>query len=508
MIDKIRIKALRSIKDSGEVEIRPITVLVGKNSSGKSSFVRVFPLIKQTIETRTADPLLWYGELTDFADFNNASYKKRGNPVRITFQFTIKARYFNNGLNQRLPKTLSVRDVPIKISVSVFKHDFKEVVICYYDQEIRINNKTEKKKKRQYELLINGNNFYSKKLYITGQRQGNGLIPQLLVPAEALFPDDTGFKGDKLNISDYPSSPAFPSAQLVDSNIDKHQYLGGFNSVYSKKEVLSLFKKRSHNKYNDITVDSPEVIKYNEYIILSQLENLIDTINHQFRMEFHYTSYLKPIRANVERYYRIQGISIDEVNADGSNIPMILNNLSKEEKERFETWSEERFGFSFRANPTGGHISIIIPDHLMSGKNTNIADTGYGYSQILPIIWMLWNAENQTGKQGFRQRRIIIEQPELHLHPALQARLIRAFAAVITEARKNNIQINIIFETHSETMINELGRIVAEKELNENDVNVLAFSKNDYDDTVIQSCRYDEEGLLKNWPIGFFSTKM
>ena len=41
------------------------------------------------------------------------------------------------------------------------------------------------------------------------------------------------------------------------------------------------------------------------------------------------TSYLKPIRAMVNRYYRVQGISIDELDADGSNLPMILKKYVK-----------------------------------------------------------------------------------------------------------------------------------------------------------------------------------
>ena len=55
----IGIKNLRSLKNVEQIEIKPITILVGRNSSGKSTFLRIFPLLKQTLEAKTAEPILW-----------------------------------------------------------------------------------------------------------------------------------------------------------------------------------------------------------------------------------------------------------------------------------------------------------------------------------------------------------------------------------------------------------------------------------------------------------------
>ena len=51
-MDSIRIQNLRSLKDSGRIEIRPLVLLVGANSSGKSTFLRTFPLLKQSLEVK------------------------------------------------------------------------------------------------------------------------------------------------------------------------------------------------------------------------------------------------------------------------------------------------------------------------------------------------------------------------------------------------------------------------------------------------------------------------
>jgi len=88
----IRIKNLRSLQDTGEMEIKPINILVGLNSSGKSTFLRFFPLMKQSLRRKVNGPILWSGEDDDYVDFgsfdeavnNNAKEKK------ISFKFSLK----------------------------------------------------------------------------------------------------------------------------------------------------------------------------------------------------------------------------------------------------------------------------------------------------------------------------------------------------------------------------------------------------------------------------------
>ena len=48
-MDSIRVERLRCLADTGDIKIKPLTILLGQNSSGKSSFLRVFPLLKQSI---------------------------------------------------------------------------------------------------------------------------------------------------------------------------------------------------------------------------------------------------------------------------------------------------------------------------------------------------------------------------------------------------------------------------------------------------------------------------
>lgn len=86
---KIGFKNLRALKDTGDIPIKPLTVLLGNNSSGKSTFLRTFPLLKQSIETRTTGPLLWYGRFVDFGDFSNALTDKNSDDF-IEFNYELE----------------------------------------------------------------------------------------------------------------------------------------------------------------------------------------------------------------------------------------------------------------------------------------------------------------------------------------------------------------------------------------------------------------------------------
>ena len=103
---------------------------------------------------------------------------------------------------------------------------------------------------------------------------------------------------------------------------------------------------------------------------------------------------------------------------------------------------------------------------------------------------------------------IAIEQPELHLHPAIQAKLAKAFIACIKLARDNGYELQLLLETHSQTIVDYLGRAIAKGQLSRDDVSVILFEKNaDGNATVVKNSNYDENGYLENWPYGFFDPK-
>ena len=86
----IQIKNFRSLIDTGNIELKPITVLVGKNSAGKSTFVRTFPLFKQSVEERTRTPILLYSRSgVDFGTFQDVKSIFANDDDYLEFKFTI-----------------------------------------------------------------------------------------------------------------------------------------------------------------------------------------------------------------------------------------------------------------------------------------------------------------------------------------------------------------------------------------------------------------------------------
>ncbi|MGL4964382.1 MAG: AAA family ATPase [Inquilinus sp.] len=187
---------------------------------------------------------------------------------------------------------------------------------------------------------------------------------------------------------------------------------------------------------------------------------------------------------------------------------MFLNSLNATQLRNFSDWVERMFGYGVDIKRTEGHISI---DLIQSGKYTNIVDTGYGVSQILPVLGQIWWTQRDPARRmGSRSRLsdspiVAIEQPELHLHPAHQAMLADLFADGI-RSRSGLKAVRFLVETHSETLINKLGQLIFDKHISNDDVQIVIFNAQDLTEAPsIAISRFDEEGQLVNWPYGFFT---
>ena len=97
---------------------------------------------------------------------------------------------------------------------------------------------------------------------------------------------------------------------------------------------------------------------------------------------------------------------------------------------------------------------------------------------------------------------MLIEQPELHLHPALQARIANIIASIVTDS--SGPRINVVIETHSREIVNRFGLLVAQKSLRKSQISLALFDSGDSQRSPIRISHFDESGGLKNWPLGFF----
>ena len=150
---------------------------------------------------------------------------------------------------------------------------------------------------------------------------------------------------------------------------------------------------------------------------------------------------------------------------------------------------------------------------ILEGNNAprNLVDTGFGYTQLLPILTMIWNAIKTPPRRSIFYRSngdmlkfIVIEQPELHLHPRMQAKFGTMLSKVISsEAGK---YIRFIIETHSEAILNSVGIEIENNNLDKDKANVVLFNAAEEGyENYIEEARYNERGFIDHWPTGFLS---
>ena len=100
-MNTLRLKNYRCFEDTGDISLKPLTLLVGANSSGKSSFLKFFPLLKQSIGIRKTGVFLWYSDDVDFKDFKNTVRNGEGNII-INMELPLADHITSNEKNNHL----------------------------------------------------------------------------------------------------------------------------------------------------------------------------------------------------------------------------------------------------------------------------------------------------------------------------------------------------------------------------------------------------------------------
>jgi hypothetical protein len=129
-----------------------------------------------------------------------------------------------------------------------------------------------------------------------------------------------------------------------------------------------------------------------------------------------------------------------------------------------------------------------------------LTDVGFGVSQVLPVIVECFSTPPQS--------IVIFEQPEIHLHPKVQADLADLFIDAI-HAREDGEERNIqfIIESHSEHFLRRLQRRIAEEALAPEE-SALYFVHTDAAEACIEALDVDMFGNILNWPENFFGDEM
>ncbi len=217
----------------------------------------------------------------------------------------------------------------------------------------------------------------------------------------------------------------------------------------------------------------------------------------QFRRFLENVIYIGPLRDYPERLY-ILGNSTKQVGKSGKMVsdllfknPDLLKKVN-EQLNRFGLGYELRVS-AFKDDETSEDSDVFalrLVDKC-SQVNVSILDVGFGISQVLPIIVQSMLSRHTT---------LLIEQPEIHIHPRLQAE----FGSLLAECIKPPYENNFIIETHSEHLLLRLQKLIRKGELKPEDVAVIYVDRTAEGSKCLE-LRIDSEGdFIDSWPNGFF----
>ncbi|MCE9564362.1 MAG: AAA family ATPase [Planctomycetes bacterium] len=206
-----------------------------------------------------------------------------------------------------------------------------------------------------------------------------------------------------------------------------------------------------------------------------------------------------PIRRPPARYYRFGGNSPTTVGYDGQHVPELLFRRT-ELVYAVNQWLQKLdIGYKIKVHPVGGAAGELFELRLEDKQSSvwveaAVSDVGFGVSQVLPIVVQSLATTGQI---------LAIEQPEVHVHPRLQAELGDLF---VESAAKHGNQF--ILETHSEHLALRIQRRIREGSVNPEDVCVL-YVERGHDGSTVTRIPLDRDGdFTDGFPGGFFTERL
>ncbi|MDW5315082.1 AAA family ATPase [Rhizobium sp. PL01] len=162
----------------------------------------------------------------------------------------------------------------------------------------------------------------------------------------------------------------------------------------------------------------------------------------------------------------------------------------------FETFM---YGNGVVIQMAGGIPRLMVHDNLR-GVDVELSETGAGFAQVLPVVAQIYGIKSGLIKNSIS----MVEQPELHLHPAAHGPV----ADLFVELASQTSEVVQICETHSEQVITRIRRRIAERTLNASDVQLISIGHQaDEGEEIepIRSISFDKYGSPDAWPSGVFN---
>ncbi|MCY4630942.1 MAG: DUF3696 domain-containing protein [bacterium] len=445
MFTSMRALNFKSWRDTGDLDLRPITGFFGSNSSGKTSLLQLLLLLKQTAASADRRQVLNLG----------------GDSSAQVSLGLIRDVFFNHESNQ----TMSLR----------FQWRLSEGALTPPDP------------------TYPGSTLFSS--------EWMSFQTDIALRGEQPFVKRLEYAAEDANVAMAASNTR---GSRIDPEYKLDAQIGNNHDFLTRRGPGRAWPLPPPAKCYGFPDEVSAYFRNADFVSELELE-----LERQFGNRLFY---LGPLRTYPKRQYTWQGSRPSDVGPTGEHAVDAL--LASRLRRKSNTRKLNRLGRAIRLITMEEHVAEWLCDlalisafkverisqdadiyrvrvaRAQDSTEVLLTDVGFGVSQILPVLVLLAYVESGS--------TILLEQPEIHLHPSVQAGL----ADIIVEAATVR-KVQVIVESHSEHLLRRLQRRVSEQALSADDV-ALYFCKNSGVSSEIAPLELNMFGEIANWPLEFF----
>ena len=464
MYKKLSIANFKGFSGHHEIELAPITLLYGANSAGKSAILESLLLLSQSIRQASVsaegvmEPLVYAGKNVDLGSFH------------ATINGHNLSKSLELGLTYETGKGDIVDEESFEIAVN-WDHQLNRSVLesCVYSIKSVPENTVTFRRNR-----TTPSNLSVSAIADEGLRNVAKIVAQSV-------------------------NRKLPNPQELNETILKLMT----ESQYQNWSFLPGIKPKEPSEKNDEKTKEELLKSFGRDLSHREWRSMLEDRFLQTRKKLTSIRYIGPLRKSPTRIEPLVEHQATYVGNDGQGVASILYK-APDAVIKVNSYLT-RMGIPYEVHVkridsgASGTLGELIAIQLVDKRSNvilSMEDVGFGISQILPLLVQL--AVSKTNL-------VVIEQPELHLHPAIQAN----FGDLLIEGVNSEVQTQFLIETHSEHLLLRLQRRIRSGELDHQSVAVYYIDAIENSGSGILRLELDKNGeFLTPWPNGFFPERI